>query len=209
MYIWLHNIIQTYVHVCDLLPPCCIPFYRSVDGVCGFSRETTIALTTNIESCEWKRRELAKQGEKGENPRASTTDDVECFFSIMRDLTGKHFTLRQAKYTWRKASMEFSKRLDPALGFFYHTSSHDRFYEGERPHFDQPGVSKSAHNPRHQRVRKREQPANLAVGRATFPTPGARSTRTQFHNLPVELPPPPLPKGAHPDVQSEHSYFKK
>ena len=33
-------------------------------------------------------------GEKGENPRASTTDDVECFFSIMRDLAGKHFTLR-------------------------------------------------------------------------------------------------------------------
>ena len=48
-------------------------YCRSLDGICGFSRETTIALTTNIESCEWKRRELAILGEKGENPRASTT----------------------------------------------------------------------------------------------------------------------------------------
>ena len=187
----------------------CSFYYRNLDRICGFTRETTIALTTDIESCECKRRELATRAEKGENPRASTTDDVECLFSIMRDLAGKHFTLRQAKYTWRKASLEFSKRLDPALGFFYHTSSHDRFYEGERPHFDQPSESKSARNPRHQRIRRKEQPAQLSFGRATFPTPGARSTRTQFHNLPIELPPPPLPKGAHPDVHTEHSYFKK
>lgn len=43
-----------------------------------FFRETTIALTTNN---EWKRRKLAKQGEKGDNPTASTTDDVEYFLA--------------------------------------------------------------------------------------------------------------------------------
>ena len=68
-----------------------------------------------MESCECKWRELATRAEKGENPRGSTTDDVECLFSIMRDLAGKHFTLRQAKYTWRKASLEFFKRLDPSF----------------------------------------------------------------------------------------------
>lgn len=33
-----------------------------VDGVLGFTRETVIALTTNIESREWKRREYANLG---------------------------------------------------------------------------------------------------------------------------------------------------
>ena len=132
-------------------------------------------------------------GRRGENPRASTTDDVECLFSVMHDLTGKHFTLRQAKNTWRKACFELAKRLDPNLGFYYHTSSHDRFYEGERPDFDEPSKRKSSRNSRHQRVRRIEQPSHLVFGRATFATPGAKSVRTQFHNLPVDLPPPPLP----------------
>ena len=48
------------------------------------TRETIIALTTNIESREWRRRE----GIEPEHPRVSTTDDVECLFSIMRDLVG-------------------------------------------------------------------------------------------------------------------------
>ena len=84
-------------------------------NVLGFTRETVYALTTGIESIEWKRREYAGQAQP-ENPRSSTTDDVECMFSIMRDLTGKHFTLREARYTWRKTCIEFSKRLDPDIG---------------------------------------------------------------------------------------------
>ena len=76
--------------------------------VLGFTRETVYALTTGIESLEWKRRQGVL-----ENPRSGTTDDIECMFSIMRDLTGKHFTLREARYTWRKVCIEFTKRLDP------------------------------------------------------------------------------------------------
>ena len=167
-------------------------------SVLGFTRETIIALTTNIESVEWKRRRDATLGAQMENPRSSTTDDVECMFSIMRDLTGKHFTLREAKYTWRKVCIEFSKRLDPDIGFYYLTSSHDRFYEGERPHFDEKPRSQ-----RSKRVRRREQPANLVYGRATLPTPGSHSTRMKFHNLPLELPPVPNAKAQH---LHEHSY---
>ena len=139
-----------------------------------------------------------------EHPRASTTDDVECFFSVMRDMVGKHFTVREAQYGWRKACIEFGKRLDPELPFYYHTSSHDRFYEGSRPDFDsvQPSHS-SKRNPRHQRVRRREQPGHLATGRATYAVPGERSTRTKFHNVPLELPPPPMSAQYH---LFEHSY---
>ncbi|XP_064406629.1 uncharacterized protein LOC135351537 [Halichondria panicea] len=106
---------------------------RPTKGVLGLTRETVIALTTNIESREWRRRE----NRDPEHPRASTTDDVECIFSIMRDMVGNHFTLQCVKYNWRKVCNEFMKRLDPSLPFYYHTSTHDRFYEGDRPSFDE------------------------------------------------------------------------
>ena len=59
--------------------------YRSPTDILGFSRETVVALITNIKGREWHRRGVANQGLKPEHPRANTTDDVECFFSIMRD----------------------------------------------------------------------------------------------------------------------------
>jgi len=45
----------------------------------GFSRETVVALAANI---EWRRRYLAEHNLPPEHPRASTTDDVECFFLV-------------------------------------------------------------------------------------------------------------------------------
>ena len=132
---------------------------------------------------EWKRRQ-----EVIEHPRSGTTDDVECMFSIMRDLTGKHFTLREARYTWRKVCIEFTKRLDPDLGFYYFTSSHDRFMEGERPDFDEKPTKEKAAIVR---VRRREKPSSLVYGLATFPQPAAQSVRVKFHNIPLEVPPPP------------------
>ena len=69
----------------------------------------------------------------------------------MRDMIGQHFTVRQARYNWRKVCLEFSKRLDPELPFYYYTSSHDRFYEGERPNFNEPKRKE-----RQKRVRRRD-----------------------------------------------------
>ena len=169
--------------------------FRSVSGILWMTRETIIALTTNIESREWRRRE----GIEPEHPRASTTDDVECLFSIMRDLVGSHFTLQTVKYNWRKVCNEFSKRLDPANPFYYHTSTHDRFYEGDRPSFDEQGTSKN--NPRTQRPRLVEQLYHMQ-GRMTIPNPGERSTRSTYHNKPLEQPPPP----SRINPLSDHSY---
>lgn len=172
--------------------------------MCGFTRETVIALTTNVEGREFHRRERVENGYPIENPRASTTDDVECFFSLLRDNLGKDFTLKHVQFEWRKCCIEFLKRMDPDLPFYYYTSSHDRFFEGPRPDFSKPKVDQSKNNPRHQRVRRFEQPGNLVQGRATLATPGARSLRMQFHNLPVDMPPPP---SASKDIHTlEHSY---
>lgn len=171
--------------------------------MCGFTQETLVALTTNIEGREFQRRVSATTG-YFEHPRASTTDDVECFFSLLRDNLGKDFTLKHVQYEWRKCCLEFMKRLDPSLPFYYFTSSHDRFYEGPRPDFSLPPTTKSKRNPRHQRPRRFEQSGSLAKGRATLPVPGTKSLRMQFHNIPVDMPPPPsLQKQLH---TIEHSY---
>lgn len=93
-----------------------------------------------------------------------------------------------------------TKRLDTHLPFYYHTSTHDRFYEGVRPNFDEAGESKR--NPRMKHPRRSELISTLVSGRATLPVPGSKSIRVQFHNLPVDIPPPP---GAKPST-SDHTY---
>ena len=195
MYVYMHTHTHTHTHTFTHTHS----YNRPVKGVLGFTRETVIALTTNIESREWKWREYAFSGHSQEHPRALSTDDVECLFSIMRDLARKHFTVRLARYNWRKIRIEFSKRLNPGLGFYYHTSEHDWFYEGERPSFDISASSKR--NPR-KRVRQKELLSQLVYGRVSLPTPGARSIRMQYHNVPIDLPPPPT---THNPLL-EHSY---
>lgn len=71
------------------------PIFRPVSGVRGFTRETLSALIANIESREFRREFAAQNGIPAEHPRSSTTDDVECFFSVLRDMVGKDFTLKQ------------------------------------------------------------------------------------------------------------------
>jgi len=193
MYMYIHILLLN-----AILVMCQISMFRPISGILGMTRETVIALTTNIESREWRRRE----NRTPEHPRSSTTDDVECLFSLMRDMVGSHFTLQCLKYNWRKVCLEFNKRLDPSLPFFYHTSSHDRFYEGDRPAFSEV-QSKSKHNPRAQRSRLVEQ-LSCMQGRVSVPKPGERSTRCTYHNKPVNQPPPPSQATSF----SEHSYAK-
>ena len=175
-------------------------FPRPVNNILGFSKETLVAITTNIEGREWRRRMSNKRGNHPEHPRASTSDDVECYFSMMRDTIGQNFTVKQVQYGFRKVCLEFMKRLDPDLPYFYHTSSHTRFSEGKLPDFSQS--SNKARKRKPKRVPRREQPAAFTLRRATLPVHGSLSVRTQFHNRPIELPPPPSTL----QHLSEHSY---
>ena len=177
---------------------------RQIAGIRGLTRETVITLTTSIESREQKRVYNIRCGYPAEHPRAATTDDVECFFSVVHDTVGSHFTLKDVQFAFRKCCNEFCKLLSPDLSFWYYTSSHDRFYDGMRPEFSETqGRSRSSRNPRNQRVREYEQPAGVLMSRrATLPQPGARSTRMTYHNLPRELPP------LQHTLLTEHSYSK-
>lgn len=93
--------------------------------------------------------------------------------------------------------MEFLKRLDPDLPFYYYTSRGCRFQEGDMPDFSTP-----APRPRQPRRPPRREllGANQHV---SFAVRGTGSIRARFHNVPVDLPPPP---GSEVQVQSEHSY---
>lgn len=75
--------------------------FRPVKGICGFSRETVVAITTNIESMEYRRRESLNIGHE-EHPRAGSTDDVEAFFALLHRFLGNIFTLKEFKTVWRK-----------------------------------------------------------------------------------------------------------
>ena len=75
--------------------------FRPVENLCGFSRETIIELTTNIESQELRRCQSSAIGYE-EHPRAGSTDDRETFFGILHHNLGNIFTLSDFKYAWRK-----------------------------------------------------------------------------------------------------------
>ena len=171
---------------------------RPINQILGFSRETLVAVTTNIEGREWRCRQICDQ-RPAEHPRSGTSDDVECFFSVMRDTVGRNFTTKVVKYSFRKICSEFMKRLDDELPFYYHTSTHTRFREGPGPDFSEEScLPKRKSN----RPPRREQPAAFVSRRATMPIRGSLSVRPKFHNLPVEL--PPLP--SVPIHLCEHSY---
>lgn len=76
-------------------------FFRPVKDICGFSRETVIAVTTNIESMESRRRQNGEIGYE-EHPRAGTTDDVEAIIAFLHRMLGVVFTLKQFKAGWKQ-----------------------------------------------------------------------------------------------------------
>lgn len=77
-----------------LYPPYTYAF-RDVCRIQGLTREVVVALIANIESRSWRDSYNVEHGIALEHPRSSTTDDVECFFSILRDMVGASFTLKQ------------------------------------------------------------------------------------------------------------------
>ena len=58
--------------------------------------ETVVAVTTNIESTEFRSRQNLDLGYE-EHPRAGTTDDVEAFFALLHCYFGLTFTLKDFK----------------------------------------------------------------------------------------------------------------
>ena len=106
--------------------------------------------------------------------------------------------MKQVKVEFRKIVLEFCKWLDPDLNsIFRHPLT--RFHEGPLPSFDQPKKK-----PKKRRVPRCEQPAAFVPSRATLPVRGSLAVRAQFHDVPLELPPPPSVQCTY--YIGEHSY---
>lgn len=63
--------------------------YRPINNIRGFTPETLSAFIVDIESRESRRQYNAIHGIPCEHSRASTTDNVECFFSFYGTWWGK------------------------------------------------------------------------------------------------------------------------
>ena len=74
-------------------------FFRPWEYVVGFSRETVVEITTNIESQEhrWRMNNIVGYPE---HRRAGGTDDLENLFSILHRVLEAIFTLKQLNEFW-------------------------------------------------------------------------------------------------------------
>ena len=97
---------------------------------------------------------------------------------------GKNITLKIVQNEMRKVHVEYNKRQDPHLLYYYHTSTHGRYYEGQRPQFSEPPKKQ-----KEKRIPRREQPGALVPGRASLAVHGQQLVRMKYQLVP--LPPPP------------------
>ena len=74
--------------------------FRPVKEICGFSREKVVAVTTNIESMEFRRGQNNEIGYE-EHPRAGSTGEIEAIIAFFHRILGVLFTLKQFKSGWR------------------------------------------------------------------------------------------------------------
>ena len=130
-----------------------------------------------------------ESNEQPEHARASSSDDVECFFSVLHSHLGQKYDVKAIQNRWRVLCNEFSKRIDPDLQFYYYTSDKSRYRIHDLPSFDTPTPDGRSRldflRPR------REDLGQMVVARKTMPVRGTRTIRQQFHTHTADLPQPP------------------
>ncbi|XP_072046198.1 uncharacterized protein [Amphiura filiformis] len=161
---------------------------KPLKGIRGLSRETIIGITTNISSIERRRQQCHTRDLPPEHPRASTSDDVECFISILHHMLGRTFDHKAFMNAYRKIFTEFQKMLDQNLPYYYYKGLSERFTLGTLPSFNEPSASGIE---RLDRVRGRRMgnPGTSVASRATMPRQGQRTVRDKFHRRQEPLPP--------------------
>ena len=85
---------------------------RPIKMICGLSRETVVGLVANLESRLIRQTEYVGRKIPPEHPRSSSTNDVEGFFSLLHEMFGPVFDLKQFYDECPKILQEFKKRID-------------------------------------------------------------------------------------------------
>lgn len=156
------------------------------------TRELVVAITTNIESQEFRRRYGEEKGLPAEHPRAGSTDDVEGIFAFFHELLGPIFDEKAFHDTFPKVMLEYTKKCDPDLPFYHYTGVNERFNSGLLPSFNQP--SEHGHGERLDQVQisRRADPGVFVANRAVIPQRGQLTVRAAHFRPAEDLPPPPL-----------------
>ena len=148
-----------------------------------------VALFANIESRELRRREYERRQMIPEHPRASSSDDVEGFFSLLHGILGPVFDLKQFYDESRKILNEFSKRINPVLPFFYWYGKNERFRDFELSSFNEGSKPGAVERLDRVKISRRGDPGVFVANRASLPQKGQLTCRAMFHKTPIALPP--------------------
>lgn len=173
---------------------------KSLEGIRGFTLQTALEVIANIETQEHRRRLNHMYG-FAEHPRASSTDDVEAFFSLTRRLIGQTFTVQEFAQQWPTIVTEFVKKIDPELPFYYwtlrepYTVQYHEFDHSEQvDESDHTYVGQGTHATRLHRAcdSGAQRASKVFVSGANFlPAKHRPSIRQQLYKPEVPLPPVP------------------
>ena len=119
----------------------------------------------------------------------------------MRDTIGQigqNVTTKEGKFGTCKIIPQFSKCIDPDLPFYYYTPALSQYYEGSHSDFDRPPVKQ----PKRKGYQEESDLQLFGPMHVTMPVIRTLAVRSKFHNIPLELAPPPN----DPIAFHEHSY---
>ena len=153
------------------------------------TREIIVAVTTNIESQEFRRCYGEEKGLPPEHPRAGSSDDVEGIFAFLHELLGPIFGEKEFHDAMPKVMLEYTKKCDPELPFYHYTGVNERFKSGNLCSFNQP--SEHAERLDVVKISRRADPGVFVVNRAIIPQRGQLTVRAAHFRPAEELPPPP------------------
>ena len=153
------------------------------------TREVIVAITTNIESQEFRRRYGEEKELPPEHPRAGSTDDVEGIFAFFHELLGPIFDEKAFHDALPKVMLEYTKKCDPELPFFHYTGVNERFNTGCLPSFNQP--SGDTERLDMVQISRRADPGVFVANRAIIPQRGQLTVRAAHFRPAEDLPPPP------------------
>ena len=148
-----------------------------------------VALVANLESRAIRRAEYQRREMSPGHPRASSSDDVEGFFSLLHGMLGPVFHLKQFYDESEKLLNEYSKRIDLELPFFYWTGKTERYRDFELPSFNEPSGVGVVERLDKVKISRRGDPGVFVANRASLPQKGQLTCRATFHKAPVALPP--------------------
>lgn len=153
------------------------------------TREVIVGLTANLESRGLRRVEYVDRGLPQEHPRASSTDDVQGIFSLLHELLGPIFDMKQFYDELPKILNEFTKKIDPELPFFYWTRANARFRNFALPSFNVPTGPVVLERLDRITISRRGDPGVFMSNRASLPQRGQLTVRAKFNREPIALPP--------------------